>query len=1047
MRLFWLVIAAVSLLVVADLAALELARPYEAAHAVSYGYDNSSGGGCTDYNCGSICYSGHGGSDFPLPLGTDVLAGEDGTVTATNNGCANYGYVGNTCGGRCGNYVQIQHANGDFTIYCHMQRDTLTVSTGESVSCGQVIGKSASSGSSTGPHLHLGWRPGGGNSTDVYAGSCNSSPGAWRQQNAYGEAPGGDCGCVPSTEVCDGTDNNCDGTVDSGDVCEIEMLHQAPHAYAVPETTDVDGDGRQNICARFHAGFRCFGTDGSDWEDTISTSLMAEADGWGEPEYYSTIRMGDIDGDGKADVCARHPDGFTCWLSTGDGFEEFDTIGWSDGGSWNRPEYYTTIRLADINGNGRHDVCARGAAGWRCHLSGDDGFSDAIDGPAWSDANGFNRARYYGTIRVGDIDGDGRDDVCIRKPEGFVCYRSTGDGFELLTETGWMTDGDGWGNIIYWSTIRLADIHGDGTLGVCARNANEMFCFRFDGSEFVDRIALGGLSNDSGWSDPTNYATLRVGDVTGDGSDDLCIRANAGMLCYRVDGDEVTRWDGPEWSNANGWEARSSHGPLFITNVDEEERGALCGRSSDGLTCETYADEGFESFPGFNQFTNDGGWTARKYYSTIQMGQGICRAQWCEEEEEEEPPEEDDSEPAEEDAEEDDTSGPSEPIHSGEEGGDDHGGDADDIANDDQSDSSGDIGADDVGDSSEENVESMSTSSCSAAASDSPGGLALVVLMTLLGVASWRRRRRALPAQMALCVVVGSVALLGCDRSSSDAEPALESQEAEATVPGSTESAATASGEQGALGNLDVLAIHGDWRVVGDPIRMPEGTDGPVRYRPKLLDGGEQAEWPLDMEIVSEVRIVGDSPTLFALGVDGKLISVELNTDQEPTVVDRHVSSQVSVSVDGCCVAYIRESPDQALYIFDIEGGEYTPVMLGYSLGWAPAVSAGGEYVAWTASPLGHPSIQVLRVGEDEARTITNAEDRLKADELDPFPKGIHMPVWTADGIAFEADEKLWLVDEEGTYVGSADADGGMFWDAPREKLVDRGGDPILWQD
>ncbi|MFW6053718.1 MAG: peptidoglycan DD-metalloendopeptidase family protein, partial [Persicimonas sp.] len=384
-------------LVASDAEAVDLRRPYAESIALGYGFDNDGGaGGCTDYSCGGTCYDGHTGSDFPLPLGTNVLAGADGTVIATNNGCANYGSVGNTCGGRCGNYVKLRHADGDTTIYCHMRKDSLQVSNGQSVSCGQVLGQSASSGSSSGPHLHLGWAPGGGASRDVYAGQCTSSPGAWRQQNAKTSPPGDSCGCVPSDEVCDGTDNDCDGEVDEGDVCELELLLDAPNAYAPAKTSDVDGDGRQDVCARFYGGYRCTAPTGDGWADSVGSTLMAEENGWGSPKYYATIRMGDVDGDGLADVCARHSGGFSCWRSTGEQFEDFAThSSWSNEGGWDQPRYYTTIRLADIDGDGRDDICARGAGGWRCHLSTDDGFGPAIDGPQWSNADGFDRARYY----------------------------------------------------------------------------------------------------------------------------------------------------------------------------------------------------------------------------------------------------------------------------------------------------------------------------------------------------------------------------------------------------------------------------------------------------------------------------------------------------------------------------------------------------------------------------------------------------------------------------------------------------------------------------
>lgn len=192
-------------------------RPMGPAPNVNYHFDNNSAGGCRDYNCGGRCYDGHSGTDFGVARGTDVLAGAAGTVVGTNNGCANTGYVGNPCGGRCGNYVQLQHSDGSRSIYCHMELNSLRVSNGQRVSCGQVLGRSASSGSSSGPHLHFGWRrSASAASQDSYRGRCTSAPGAWVDQNSYPQSPAGTCQCVPSPEVCDGRDNDCDGRVDDG---------------------------------------------------------------------------------------------------------------------------------------------------------------------------------------------------------------------------------------------------------------------------------------------------------------------------------------------------------------------------------------------------------------------------------------------------------------------------------------------------------------------------------------------------------------------------------------------------------------------------------------------------------------------------------------------------------------------------------------------------------------------------------------------------------------------------------------------------------------
>ena len=82
----------------------------------------------------------HRGVDIAVPTGTQVLASMDGTVTTA------------TYDASYGNYVVIEK-DGYITKYAHM--DTLSVSTGQVVTHGTVIGTTGNTGSSTGSHLHI----------------------------------------------------------------------------------------------------------------------------------------------------------------------------------------------------------------------------------------------------------------------------------------------------------------------------------------------------------------------------------------------------------------------------------------------------------------------------------------------------------------------------------------------------------------------------------------------------------------------------------------------------------------------------------------------------------------------------------------------------------------------------------------------------------------------------------------------------------------------------------------------------------------------------
>ena len=82
----------------------------------------------------------HRGVDIAVPTGTTVYAAHDGTVTAA------------AYDSHYGNYVAIE-IDGYTTKYAHM--DTLSVSAGQTVEKGTVIGTTGNTGSSTGSHLHI----------------------------------------------------------------------------------------------------------------------------------------------------------------------------------------------------------------------------------------------------------------------------------------------------------------------------------------------------------------------------------------------------------------------------------------------------------------------------------------------------------------------------------------------------------------------------------------------------------------------------------------------------------------------------------------------------------------------------------------------------------------------------------------------------------------------------------------------------------------------------------------------------------------------------
>jgi uncharacterized protein YgiM (DUF1202 family) len=109
-------------------------------------------------------FPGHNGIDYGIPNGTSVAAAAGGIVAAIS--FENGGY---------GNYIKLSHMDGSkkyFTYYAHLA--SASVTPGQQVEAGNIIGFSNNTGASTGPHLHFGLRIDGEN--PAYKGYVDPKP-------------------------------------------------------------------------------------------------------------------------------------------------------------------------------------------------------------------------------------------------------------------------------------------------------------------------------------------------------------------------------------------------------------------------------------------------------------------------------------------------------------------------------------------------------------------------------------------------------------------------------------------------------------------------------------------------------------------------------------------------------------------------------------------------------------------------------------------------------------------------------------------------------
>jgi len=259
------------------------------------------------------------------------------------------------------------------------------------------------------------------------------------------------------------------------------------------------------------------------------------ADGnWDQPQYYETIRYADIDGDGQAELLARGPGGFQAY--------HFD----KNLGEW-RPQYFDQGAQAS-------------------QFNPDYQWLPMPSGPALSDALGWDQPQYYQTFRVGDVDGDGLDELVGRFSDGVHVWKWSPGGWNEMQSTllpcpdsgtgSNNPDGTQWGSEPwYYDTIELAvlDRSDIGSASrplayLVARASSGIQVWRWNISQQVQPgwalLQASTLLDDAGrWFEPQYWETIRYGDIDDDGLGEIVFRSDGGMQAYK--------WYQGQWTPLN----------------------------------------------------------------------------------------------------------------------------------------------------------------------------------------------------------------------------------------------------------------------------------------------------------------------------------------------------------------------------------------------------------------------------------------------------------------------------------------------------------------
>jgi autotransporter-associated beta strand protein len=265
------------------------------------------------------------------------------------------------------------------------------------------------------------------------------------------------------------------------------------------QTGDFTGDGHSDIIGRVLQTGQWW-VSVSDGVGGFTTSLWGD---WSPNVTWVDVKVGDFNGDAKADIVGRVLQSGQWWVgqSTGASFTNSLWANWSPAVTW------TDVKVADFNGDGKADIVGRTLQGgqWWVGLSTSNSFSTSL----W--ANWSPNVTWV-DVNVGDFNDDGRADIVGRVLESGQWWVGLSDGATSFTTTLWTT----WSPNVTWVDVKVGNFAGDGKADIVGRvqQSGQWWAAVSTGNSF-------GNSLWTTWSPNVTWVDVQVGDFNGDGKADI----------------------------------------------------------------------------------------------------------------------------------------------------------------------------------------------------------------------------------------------------------------------------------------------------------------------------------------------------------------------------------------------------------------------------------------------------------------------------------------------------------------------------------------------
>jgi hypothetical protein len=245
---------------------------------------------------------------------------------------------------------------------------------------------------------------------------------------------------------------------------------------------------------------------------------------YGWDAFNALVAIQDFNGDGKGDLLARKPDG-TLWFYPGNGTGAYGTPKRIGDYGWDAFDSFAGV--GDVNGDGKNDLLARKPDGTLWLYPGTGRVDATSNGHAGAKKIGaFGWEVFDAITGAGDLNGDGRSDLLARQPNGSLwLYKGTGkvDAANSGYQVGVKVGAYGWE--AFDQLFGAGDFNADGKNDLLARKTDgTLWLYLGNGTGIPGSAIRVG----TGWN--IYDKVLNGWNLTSDGNPDLVARRPDGSL-------------------------------------------------------------------------------------------------------------------------------------------------------------------------------------------------------------------------------------------------------------------------------------------------------------------------------------------------------------------------------------------------------------------------------------------------------------------------------------------------------------------------------------